>query len=259
MMLGDIVGKCGREAVQTMMPTLHDLYSPDFVIVNGENAAAGLGITPDISRRLFDAGVDVITLGNHTWSKRDVVEYLDREPRLLRPANYPAGTPGKGCGVFCCRTGAARVGVANLMGRAFMAPLDDPFRMADTLLESFRGQTKISLFDFHAEATSEKNAFGNYLDGRASVVVGTHTHVQTADERLLPRGTAYITDVGMVGPSDSVLGMNVHESVQRFTTQMPHRLEVAEGPVVLCGILADVDNATGRACKIERIQIRDIY
>ncbi len=230
MMLGDIVGKCGREAVQTMLPTLHDLYSPDFVIVNGENAAAGLGITPDISRRLLDAGVDVITLGNHTWSKRDVVEYLDREPRLLRPANYPAGTPGKGCGVFCSRTGTARVGVANLMGRAFMAPLDDPFRMADTLLESFRGQTKISLFDFHAEATSEKTAFGNYLDGRASVVVGTHTHVQTADERILPRGTAYITDVGMVGPQDSVLGMNAYESVQRFITQMPHRLEVAEVP-----------------------------
>ena len=259
MMLGDIVGKCGREAVQTMLPTLHDLYSPDFVIVNGENAAAGLGITPDIARRLFESGVDAITLGNHTWSKRDIVAYLDQEPRLLRPANYPAGTPGRGYGVFGCRTGGARVGVANLMGRAFMEPLDDPFRMADTILESFRGQTAISFFDFHAEATSEKNAFGSYLDGRASIVVGTHTHVQTADERLLSRGTAYITDVGMVGPQQSVLGMDAHESVQRFITQTPHRLEVAEGPVVLCGVWADVDAHTGRATQMERIQIRDIH
>ena len=256
-MLGDVVGKIGRDAVQTMLPTLNDMYAPNFVIVNGENSAAGLGITPDIAQRLFGSGVDVITLGNHTWSKRDIVDYLDYEPRLLRPANFPAGTPGAGSGIFPCRSGG-RVGVANLMGRAFMAPLDDPFRLADTILESFRGQTPISFFDFHAEATSEKTAFGYYLDGRASVVAGTHTHVQTADERLLPRGTAYITDVGMVGPQQSVLGMNVHESVQRFVTQMPHRLEVAEGLVVLCGIVADVDGDTGRAARIERIQIRDI-
>lgn len=258
-MLGDIVGKSGRDAVQTMLLTLHDLYSPDFVIVNGENAAAGLGITPDIARRLLASGVDVITLGNHAWSKRDIAGYLDEEPRLLRPANYPAGTPGKGYGLFCCRGSMGRVGVVNLMGRTFMDPLDDPFRMADTILESFRGQTTVSFFDFHAEATSEKNAFGSYLDGRASVVVGTHTHVQTADERLLPRGTAYITDVGMVGPQDSILGMNAHESIQRFVTQVPHRLEVAAGPVVLCGIIADIDAKTGRASHIERIQIRDIH
>jgi metallophosphoesterase (TIGR00282 family) len=229
------------------------------VVANGENAAAGHGITPDIARRLLGAGVDALTLGNHTWSKRDIVDYLDHEPRLLRPANYPAGTPGKGYGVFPCRTGAGRVGVANLLGRTFMEPLDDPFRLADTILEAFRGQTAVSLFDFHAEATSEKNAFGRYLDGRASVVVGTHTHVQTADERLLPRGTAYLTDVGMVGPQDSILGMNPHESVQRFVTQLPHRFEVAPGPVVLCGAVADVDAKTGRASRIERVQIRDIY
>ena len=258
-MLGDIVGKSGRDAVHTMLPTLHDHYSPHFVIVNGENSAAGRGITPDIARRLFDAGVDAVTLGNHTWSKRDIVDYLDREPRLLRPANYPAGTPGKGYGIFHCRGSITRVGVANLMGRTFMDPLDDPFRLADTILESFRGQTPISFFDFHAEATSEKNAFGVYLDGRASVVVGTHTHVQTADERLLPRGTAYLTDVGMVGPQDSILGMNAHESVQKFVTQMPHRYEVAPGPVILCGIVADVDAKTGRASHIERIQMRDIH
>ncbi len=258
-MLGDIVGKSGRDAVQTMLPTLHDMYAPHFVIVNGENAAAGLGITPDISRRLLAAGVDAITLGNHTWSKRDIMDYLDQEPRLLRPANYPAGTPGKGYGVFCCRGSAGRVGVANLLGRTFMDPLDDPFRLADTILEAFRGQTPVSFFDFHAEATSEKNAFGYYLDGRASVVVGTHTHVQTADERILPRGTAYITDVGMVGPQNSILGMNAHESVQKFVTQIPHRFEVAGGAVVLCGIVADVDAATGRATHIERVQIRDIH
>lgn len=259
MMLGDVVGKSGRDAVHTMLPTLHDLYSPDFVIVNGENAAAGLGITPDIARRLLESGVDVITLGNHTWSKRDIAVYLDQEPRLLRPANYPAGTPGRGHGVFCCRGGLGRVGVANLMGRTFMDPLDDPFRMADAILESFQGHTSVSFFDFHAEATSEKNAFGCYLDGRASVVVGTHTHVQTADERLLPRGTAYITDVGMVGPQDSILGMNAYESIQRFVTQVPHRFEVAAGPVVLCGSIADLDAETGRASHIERIQIRDIH
>jgi metallophosphoesterase (TIGR00282 family) len=257
-MLGDIVGKIGREAVETMLPTLHDMYAPDFVVVNGENAAAGLGITPDIARRLLDAGVDAITLGNHTWHKRDILDYLDCEPRLLRPANFPTGAPGKGYGVFRCRTGG-RVGVANLQGRVFMDPLDDPFRLADTILEAFRPQTPVSLFDFHAEATSEKKAFGYYVDGRVSVVVGTHTHVQTADERLLPGGTAYITDVGMVGPQESVLGMNPQESVQKFVTQLPHRFEVAEGPVALCGIVADVDAATGRAAHIERVQIRDIF
>ena len=258
-MLGDIVGKAAREAVQTMLPTLHATYAPNFVIVNGENAAAGLGITPDITRRLLDSGVDVITLGNHTWSRRDIMDYLDKEPRLLRPANYPAGTPGLGHGIFPCRDGSGRVGVANLMGRTFMDPLDDPFRLADTILESFRGQTPVSFFDFHAEATSEKNALGYYLDGRASVVVGTHTHVQTADERLLPRGTAYVTDVGMVGPQESVLGMGARESVLKFVTQMPHRFEVAEGPLVICGIVADVDGKTGRATHIERVQIRDIH
>jgi metallophosphoesterase (TIGR00282 family) len=258
-MLGDIVGKVGRDAVQTMMPTLNEMYLPHFVIVNGENSAAGLGITPDIARRLFGCGIDVVTLGNHTWSKRDIMEYLDQEPRLLRPANYPAGTPGAGSGVFPCRSGGGRVGVANLLGRTFMEPLDDPFRLADTILESFRGRTTVSFFDFHAEATSEKNAFAWYLDGRASVVVGTHTHVQTADERILPRGTAYITDVGMVGPQHSILGMNAHESVHRFVSQMPNRFEVAAGPVVLCGIVADVDEKTGRASRIERIQVRDIH
>jgi len=257
-MLGDIVGKSGRDAAETMLSTLHEMYAPDFVVANGENAAAGLGITPDIARRLLDAGVDAITLGNHTWHKHDILDYLEREPRLLRPANYPAGAPGKGYGVFRCRAGGS-VGVANLQGRVFMDPLDDPFRLADMILESFRPQTPVSLFDFHAEATSEKNAFGYYVDGRASVVVGTHTHIQTADERLLPGGTAYITDAGMVGPQESVLGMDPQGSVQKFVTQLPCRFEVAEGPVVICGIVADVDADTGRASHIERVHIRDIH
>lgn len=258
LMLGDIVGKCGREAAETMLPTLREMYDPDFIVVNGENAAAGLGITPEIARNLLREGVDVITLGNHTWSKRDIGAYLEREPRILRPANYPAGTPGRGWNILPARDGT-RVGVANMMGRSFMEPLDDPFRMADTIMEAFRGVATVSFFDFHAEATSEKTAFGVYLDGRASVVVGTHTHVQTADERLLPRGTAYITDVGMVGPQDSIIGMNTEIVVRKFVTQMPTRFEVAEGPVVLCGIVADADAHTGRATHIERIQIRDIY
>jgi metallophosphoesterase (TIGR00282 family) len=257
-MLGDLVGKTGREAARTMLPTLQDLYQPHFIIVNGENAAAGLGITPEIADCLLSNGVHAITLGNHTWSKRGIGEYLDREPRVLRPANYPEGTPGHGWHVFTACDGT-RVGVANLMGRTFMEPLDDPFRMADAILESFCGEATVSFFDFHGEATSEKMAFAHYLDGRASVVVGTHTHVQTADERLLPRQTAYITDVGMVGPQHSIIGMDAAIAVKRFVTGLPHRFEVAEGPVVLCGIVVDVDSQTGRASHIERIQIRDIY
>ena len=257
-MLGDLVGKGGRDAAQTMLSTLHEMYAPHFVIVNGENAAGGLGITPGIASDLLQSGVHAITLGNHTWNKRAIMSYLDHEARLLRPANYPAGTPGRGYGLFTADNGV-RVGVANLMGRVFMEPLDDPFRQADTILESFRGQAAVSFFDFHAEATSEKTAFGYYVDGRASVVVGTHTHVQTADERLLPGGTAYITDVGMVGPQDSIIGMDAEIVVRKFLSALPNRFEVADGPITLCGIVADVEDATGRATHIERIQIRDIY
>ena len=257
-MLGDLVGKIGRDAAQQMLPTLREMYAPQFVIVNGENAAAGLGITPEIARHLLKSGVDVITLGNHTWNRHEIAGYLDQEPRILRPANYPAGTPGKGYRVFPAE-GGLRVGVANLLGRHFMDPLDDPFRLSDTILEAFRGQTMISFFDFHAEATSEKTAFGNYLDGRASAVVGTHTHVQTADERLLPGGTAYITDVGMCGPQQSVIGMDTAKVLNKFITQRPCRMEVASGAVVLCGVIVDVDPQTGHATHIERVQIRDIY
>ena len=257
-MLGDLVGKGGRDAALTMFTTLREMYAPHFIIVNGENAAGGLGITPEIASDLLQSGVHAITLGNHTWNKRTILDYLDSEARLIRPANYPAGTPGRGYGIFTADNGV-RVGVANLLGRVFMEPLDDPFRQADTILESFRGQAAVSFFDFHAEATSEKTAFGYYVDGRASVVVGTHTHVQTADERLLPRGTAYITDVGMVGPQDSIIGMNAEIVVKKFLSGLPNRFEVASGPITLCGIVADVNPETGRATHIERIQIRDIY
>lgn len=257
-MLGDLVGKIGREAAQQMLPTLREMYGPQFIIVNGENAAAGLGITPEIARSLLHAGVDVITLGNHTWNRREITEYLDQETRILRPANYPAGTPGRGFRVFTASNGV-RVGVANLQGRHFLEPLDDPFRLADTILEAFLGQAQVTFFDFHAEATSEKVAFGHYLDGRAGAVIGTHTHIQTADERLLPGGTAFLTDVGMCGPQDSVIGMDKQIIVKKFVTQIPCRMEVATGPVVLCGVVIDLDPQTGRATHIERVQIRDIY
>lgn len=256
-MLGDIVGKVGRDAALTMLPGLQDSYQPDLVIANGENAAAGRGITPEIAREFLTSGIDAITLGNHTWSRREIGAYMDQEPRVLRPANYPPGTPGHGFAIFTARDGT-RIGIANIMGRTFMDPLGDPFRCADEILTCFQGRTAASFIDFHAEATSEKIALGYYLDGRASVVVGTHTHVQTADERILPQGTAYITDVGMVGPQDSIIGMETEAVVDKFLTQMPRRFQVAEGPVTLCGIVADIDPATGLATHIERIQIRDI-
>jgi metallophosphoesterase (TIGR00282 family) len=257
MMLGDLVGKIGRDVALTMLPDLQDRYLPHLVIVNGENAAAGRGITPEIARALLASGVDVITLGNHTWSRREIGSYLDKEPRVLRPANYPPGTPGKGYGVFTARDGTP-VGIANLLGRTFMEPIDDPFRAADAVLDCFRDLAHVSLIDIHAEATSEKMALGYYLDGRASAVVGTHTHVQTADERILAHGTAYITDIGMVGPQNSIIGMEADIVVERFFTQMPRRFQVADGAVTLCGVVVDVDPHSGTAQHIERIQIRDI-
>lgn len=257
-MLGDVVGKIGRDTVLSTLPSLREIYSPDFTIINGENAAGGAGITPETASQLLKCGVDVITLGNHTWSKPEIEGYLDREPRILRPANYPEGAPGRGYGIFCS-DGGVKVGVANLLGRVFLEPLDDPFRAADHILTEFQAEGAVVIFfDFHGEATSEKTAFGNYLDGRASVVVGTHTHVQTADERILPAGTAYITDVGMVGPQNSVIGRDVSLSMQRFTTQRRSRPGVAAGAVTLCGVITDIDSVTGRAAAIERIQIRDI-
>jgi len=253
LMVGDVVGKSGRKATQEWLPILREEHGIDFVIVNGENTAGGIGITPDIARSfLVQSGVDVVTLGNHAFGKREIYPYLDEEPRLLRPANYPPGAPGQGYGIYPSRFGP--VAVVSLQGRTFMEPVDDPFRAADTILETVHRSTRIVFIDFHAEATSEKQAFGWYVDGRASAVVGTHTHVQTADERILPGGTAYLTDVGMTGPVDSIIGMRRDIVIPKFVSLLPARFEVAEGESQLCAVLIDVDPATGRATAVHRIQ-----
>lgn len=254
MIVGDVVGKPGREALARYLPALRDQYYPDVVVANAENVAGGIGITPDLANELLERiGVDVITLGNHAWAKREVHDYLNREKRILRPANYPPGAPGRGCGIY--ETPAGRVAVLSLQGRVFMDPIDDPFRAVDTLLADLPTDVTTVLVDLHAEATSEKAAFGWYVDGRCSAVVGTHTHVQTADERILPQGTAFITDVGMTGPTDSVIGMDVEGVLGRFTTMLPHRFEVASGPSQLCAVIVHTDPWTGKGTTIERIRI----
>lgn len=251
--VGDVVGKVGRTALAQRIGSLRRQWAADFVVVNGENAAGGAGITPALAEDLFRLGVDVVTLGNHSWDKRQIVSYIEGERRLLRPLNFPPGTPGFGSVVVESR--GRKVAVVNAHGRVFASvTLDDPFRALDAELARLQPITPVILVDFHAEATSEKVAMGWYLDGRVSAVVGTHTHVQTADARVLPGGTAYITDVGMCGPRDSVIGMERNLALERFLTQMPVRLEVAPGPVVLCGACIEVDLETGRAAGIQRIQ-----
>jgi metallophosphoesterase (TIGR00282 family) len=255
LMVGDVVGKPGRNAAVELLPRLRSTHQADFVIVNGENSAGGLGITRDIGNALLDRGkADVITLGNHAWAKRESHAYLDEEPRVLRPANYPPGAPGRGIGVFTCKAGA--IGVAVFQARIFMdPPIDDPFRGADEALQQINRSTPVSFVELHGEATSEKQAFAWYLDGRASAVIGTHTHVQTADERILPGGTAYLTDVGMTGPRDSVIGMKREIVVPRFLSGLPNRFEVAEGAAMLCGVIIDINCETGRAQNITRLQV----
>lgn len=250
--VGDIVGRCGRHALAARLDRLIDRHLIDLVVINGENAAAGFGLTVDVARELLSLSVDVITSGNHIWDKRDIYPLLDSEPKLLRPANYPAGVPGRGAGIFHTSAGIA-VGVLNLEGRAFMSPLDNPFLVADKLVAELRETTPIILVDFHAEATSEKQAIGYYLDGRVSAVVGTHTHVQTADERVLAGGTAYITDVGMTGSRDSVLGVRKELATERFLTQLPVRFESAKKEPMINAVVIDVDETSGKARQIERI------
>jgi metallophosphoesterase (TIGR00282 family) len=250
--IGDIIGRTGRRAVEARLHHLVDAHSVDLVIANGENAAAGFGLTINIAAELYDLGIDVITSGNHIWDKREIYDYLDHEPRLLRPGNYPPGLPGRGSGVYSTAAGL-KVGVLNLEGRVFMNNLDCPFRAADREIEILRQQTPIILVDFHAEATSEKAALGFYLDGRVSAVVGTHTHVQTADERVLANGTAYISDAGLTGSRDAVIGMRKDEAIDKFLTQLPVRFEVAKKDPILCGVLVEVDEVTGRATKVQRI------
>jgi hypothetical protein len=250
--IGDIVGKPGRELVRRGLKTLIAAQRVDLVIANGENCAAGFGITPDLADDLFSYGVDVITGGNHSWDKKEIVGYIDDHPRLLRPLNFPAGTPGKGRVIARARNGVA-VAVINGMGRVFMTAIDDPFRGIADEITAVRDLAPIVFVDFHAEATSEKVAMGWHLDGRATAVVGTHTHVATADARVLPQGTAYITDVGMTGPHDSVIGVERSAVLQRFLTGLPQRFETATENPRLNGVIVTADETTGRASAIEQV------
>jgi len=250
--IGDIVGKPGRELLRKGLRPLVDHWGVEFVIANVENAAAGFGITKDIGDAIRDWGVEVMTSGNHIWDKKEVLEYIPTEPRLLRPANYPAGVPGRGS--YVAQTGDGRaVGVINAMGRVFMLSIDDPFQIVLREIEAMRARTKIIVVDFHAEATSEKIAMGWHLDGKVTLVVGTHTHVQTADERILPNGTAYLTDAGMTGPHDSIIGMEREPALARFLNGMPSRFEPATGNPRLNGVIVDADDKTGRAVGVRRI------
>jgi len=250
--IGDIVGRPGRELLRKGLRPLVEHHDADFVIANVENAAAGFGITKDLGDAIRDWGVDVMTSGNHVWDKKEAIGYIAAEPRLLRPANYPAGVPGRGSCVAESGDGRA-VGVINVMGRVFMLQIDDPFAVVLREIEALRARTRLIIVDFHAEATSEKVAMGWHLDGKVTLVVGTHTHVQTADERILPKGTAYLTDAGMTGPHDSIIGMQTEPSLGRFLTAMPARFEPATGNPRLNGVVIDADDKTGRATAITRI------
>ena len=250
---GDIVGHPGRRAVATVLPRWRAQYLPDLVVANGENAAGGMGITPKVAEELFARGIDVLTLGNHTFKHKEVMPLLENDPRVLRPANYPPGVPGRGYGVFPAGTGA--LAVVNLLGRVFMDPLDDPFRCAGELLPLLREQTRCILIDIHAEATSEKAALAWMVDGRVSAVVGTHTHVPTADARILPGGTAFITDVGMVGPRHSILGVHPEPVVTHFLTGLPARFTVAEGPAIVSAVLLEISATSGLAESIHYLEV----
>jgi metallophosphoesterase (TIGR00282 family) len=252
--IGDIVGSAGREIVISRLASIIAEHQVDLTIANGENSASGFGITPRLADELFAAGVEVISGGNHSWDRKEIFDYIPHEPRLLRPANFPPGCPGRGLYLGTSKAGVGYA-VLNLQGRVFMPPLDCPFRTADRELENVPPGVKVILVDMHAEATSEKQAMGWYLDGRVSVVLGTHTHVATADERILPNGTAYITDVGMTGPHESVIGMDRGAMVKRFLDALPAKFEVASGDVRLNAILIDVDETTGRARSIVRLRL----
>jgi len=246
--IGDIIGKPGRKAVTEILPGLCHEYDIDLVVGNGENAAGGIGLTLSTARELFDAGIDVITTGNHVWAHKEIIPYLDSELALLRPLNYPPTNPGRG---YLSKNNAL---IVNLVGRVFIGHFDCPFRAMDRLLAEFAGKSIPIIVDFHAEATSEKVAMGRYLDGRVSAVLGTHTHVGTIDADILPGGTAYVTDIGMVGPVDSVIGDDPDSVINRFLTQIPSRLSVGKGKVQFDAILLEVDESTGKAIDIKRIR-----
>lgn len=253
--IGDIVGKPGRQAVEHWVPRLVEREAGlDFVIANGENAAGGNGLTEALAKEIARCGVDFFTTGNHVWDQKEFVEQIERMPNVVRPANLPKRTPGRGFAVVEARNGAP-VAVLNLGGSLFFHQYHNPFECADEWVPALREQTPVVIVDFHAEATSEKIALGRFLDGKASLVVGTHTHIQTADETILPNGTAYITDVGMTGPYDSVIGVETAPVIRKFLTQMPQKFETAKGDPRLCGILVEVDPSTGRAWRIERLNL----
>ncbi|HEV3276125.1 MAG TPA: TIGR00282 family metallophosphoesterase [Terriglobia bacterium] len=254
--IGDIFGSPGRRALHDLLGGIVAAHAPDLILANGENAAAGFGITPALVNELLAAGIDVLTSGNHIWDRKEIFPYLAEHAggRLLRPANFPAGAPGQG--LYLGRTRASvPYAVLNLQGRVFMQSIDCPFRGADALLEQIPAEVKIRILDMHAETTSEKMALGWYLDGRLTAVLGTHTHIATADERVLPAGTAYITDVGMTGPYDSVIGIEKRVVIEKFLNQLPARFEVAKEDVRLCGVLIEADPADGRALSIQRITL----
>ena len=252
--VGDIVGKPGRQALSRELHRLVDRHTIDIVIANGENAAGGFGLTVEVAKELFSQGIHLLTGGNHIWDKKEQVPFIFADDRILRPANYPAGALGRGSTVLVT-PGGVKVGVLNLEGRVFMKSLECPFLVADRELERLKQETNIILVDFHAEATSEKSALGWYLDGRISALVGTHTHVQTADEKILPQGTAFLTDAGMTGSFDSVIGMGKEETIHRFLTQLPAKFEVAKKDIRLNAVVIGVDEQSGKAVTIERINI----
>jgi 2',3'-cyclic-nucleotide 2'-phosphodiesterase len=252
--IGDIVGRPGRDLVRMGLRGLVDFHRIDLVIANAENSAAGFGITREIGDQLLDWGVDVMTSGNHIWDKKEALDYIGTEPRLLRPANYPAGAPGNGSYLARTRDGRS-VGVVNIMGRVFMLNIDDPFKVVLREIDALKARTRIVFVDFHAEATSEKIAMGWHLDGKVTAVVGTHTHVQTADERILPKGTAYLTDAGMTGPHDSVIGVDIDAVLGKFLTALPAKFETATGNPRLHAVVVEADEQTGRATEIERLSL----
>ena len=254
--IGDVVGAMGREMITEYLPRLKKKFRPQVTIVNGENAAAGRGITEKIYKKFLQDGVDVVTMGNHTWDNRDIFEFIDQAKKMVRPANFPEGTPGQG--IVFVKVNQLELAVINMQARSFMVDLDDPFRKINELIEEARKRTPIIFVDFHGETTSEKQAMGWFLDGKVSAVVGTHTHVQTNDARILPQGTAYLTDVGMTGPYDGILGMRREPVIEKFLTALPKRFEVVEnGRGILSGCLLEIDDVTGKAKTIELIQINE--
>ncbi len=251
--IGDIVGKTGRLAVKSLLPLIVNKYKVDLVLANGENAAGGFGITEKVASELFSYGIHVMTSGNHIWDKKESIPYIGKEARIIRPLNYPPGVPGYGSTAITMR--GIRIGIINLSGRVFMSSMDCPFRVGMAEIERLRKETNIIIIDFHAEATSEKIAFGYYVDGKVSAVIGTHTHVQTADEKILPGGTAYITDVGMTGPSDSVIGIDKEQIIERFLLQMPRKFETARGGGIFSAVVIEIEDDTGRSTAIQRLML----